>query len=96
MYKTPKKAASYEFERDKMGKILDELKPSFGHEKWFKDAEKRENVKTDRQLELDRNMNEECQKGNSEKALRLIDEGGHSNSPHFFLTEVFLKISSKA
>ena len=57
-----------------MGKILDELK-SFGHEKWFKDAEKREKLKTDRQRELDRNLNEECRYSNSEKALRLLDEG---------------------
>jgi len=58
-----------------MGKFLNELKPSFGDEKWFKDAEKREKLKTDGQRELDQNLFKSCYERNSEKALRLLDEG---------------------
>jgi len=67
-----------------MGKILDELRPSFGHEKWFKNAEKREKVKTDGQRELDRNLFEECLNGNSEEALRLLDEGATNDYQNGF------------
>jgi len=58
-----------------MGKILDELKPSFGHEKWFKDAEEREKLKTDGQRELDQNLYKSCYERNSDKALRLLHQG---------------------
>jgi len=59
-----------------MGKILDELESSFGHEKWFQDAEKREKLKTDRQRELDRSLYQACINSNGrEEALRLLDQG---------------------